>query len=108
MGGGGFLSGDPSSPLDDLLVSFAPRRRPRPVFLPTAVGDSGRAIDAFHEAFARRDCEPEHVALFGIPDRPAARVAAADVVVVSGGTTANLLALWRLHGIDPTAARLLP
>ena len=100
MGGGGFLGGDPSSPLDDLLVSLAPRRRPRTVFLPTAAGDSERAIDAFHEAFARRDCEPEHVTLFGIPDHPAERVAAADVVVVSGGNTANLLALWRLHGID--------
>jgi peptidase E len=100
MGGGGFLGGDPSSPLDDLLVSLAPRRRPRTVFLPTAAGDSERAIDAFHEAFARRDCEPEHVTLFGIPDHPAERVAAADVVVVSGGNTANLLALWRLHEID--------
>jgi dipeptidase E len=100
MGGGGFLAGDPSSPLDDLLVSLAPRRRPRAVFLPTAAGDSERAIDAFHEAFARRDCEPEHVTLFGIPDRPAERVAAAGVVVVSGGNTANLLALWRLHEID--------
>ena len=100
MGGGGFLGGDPSSPLDDQLVSLAPRRRPRTVFLPTAAGDSERAIDAFHEAFARRDCEPEHVTLFGIPDHPAERVAAADVVVVSGGNTANLLALWRLHEID--------
>ena len=100
MGGGGFLGGDPSSPLDDLLVSLAPRRRPRTVFLPTAAGDSERAIDAFHEAFARRGCEPEHVTLFGIPDHPAERVAAADVVVVSGGNTANLLALWRLHEID--------
>ena len=34
------------------------------------------------------------------PDSPAERVAAADVVVVCGGNTANLLALWRLHGID--------
>jgi peptidase E len=100
MGGGGFLAGDPSSPLDDLLVSLAPRRRPRTVFLPTAAGDSERAIDAFHETFARRDCEPEHVTLFGIPDHPAVRVAPADVVVVSGGNTANLLALWRLHEID--------
>ena len=38
--------------------------------------------------------------LFGIPDHPAERVAAADVVVVAGGNTANMLALWRLHGID--------
>lgn len=100
MGGGGFLAGDIDSPLDDLLLSFAPRTRPRVVFLPTASGDADRAVDAFHEAFSRRACEPETVKLFGIPERPAERVAAADVVVVAGGNTANLLALWRLHGID--------
>jgi peptidase E len=100
MGGGGFLAGDRASPLDDLLLSLAPRRRPHVVFLPTAAGDADRTIVDFHEAFGLRECEREHVTLFGIPDRPAARVAAADVVVVSGGNTANMLALWRLHGID--------
>lgn len=99
MGGGGFLSGDRRSPLDDLLLSFAPRSRPHVVFLPTAVGDSERAIDAFHAAFAGRECEAETVRVFGIPDHPAERVAAADVIIVAGGNTANLLALWRLHGI---------
>ena len=100
MGGGGFLAGDLDSPLDDLLLSFAPRPRPHVVFLPTATGDADRVVEAFHTAFARRECDPETVELFGIPDRPAERVAAADVVVVAGGNTANLLALWRLHGID--------
>ena len=100
MGGGGFLTGDLRSPLDDLLLSFSPRPRPRVAFLPTAVGDSVRAIDAFHEAFSPRDCEVDVVTLFGIPDHPAERVASADVLVVAGGNTANLLALWRLHGID--------
>lgn len=100
MGGGGCLAGDRDSPLDDLLLSLAPRRRPRVVFLPTAVGDSERAVGAFQEAFATRACEPETVALFGVPDHPAERVAAADVIFVAGGNTANLLALWRLHGID--------
>ena len=100
MGGGGFLSGDPRSPLDDLLLSFSPRARPRVVFLPTAVGDSEGAIEAFCGAFAQRDCELDTVRVFGIPDHPAERVASADVVVVAGGNTANLLALWRLHRID--------
>jgi dipeptidase E len=100
VGGGGFLAGSPASPLDDLLFSFAPRPRPRVVFLPTAVGDAEWAIESFQQALAGRNCKPEHVGLFGIPDHPAERVATADVVVVSGGNTANLLALWRLHGVD--------
>jgi dipeptidase E len=100
MGGGGFLTGDTRSPLDDLLLSLSPRTRPRVAFLATAVGDADRALVAFHEAFAHRDCDAEAVRLFGIPDRPAERVGAADVIVVAGGNTANMLALWRLHGID--------
>jgi peptidase E len=40
------------------------------------------------------------VTLFGMPERPAERVAAVDVVYVNGGNTANALALWRLHGVD--------
>jgi peptidase E len=54
----------------------------------------------FLDAFRERDCEPEVVTLFGMPERPAERVAAADVVYVNGGNTANALALWRLHGVD--------
>ncbi len=100
MGGGGFLTGDIRSPLDDLLLSLSPRPRPRVIFLATAAGDSERAIDAFHQAFAHRACDAEAVRLFGIPDHPAERVSSADVVVVAGGNTANMLALWRLHGID--------
>lgn len=100
MGGGGFLTGDLASPLDDLLLSLAPVDRPRVVLLPTATGDSEWAIGAFETAFASRHCDPEVVTLFGIPDHPAERVATADVVVVSGGNTANLLVLWRLHRID--------
>ena len=49
-------------------------------------------------------CTRDVVCLFGIPDRPAERVAAADVVVVAGGNTANMLALWRLHHIDEALA----
>ncbi len=66
MGGGGFLTGDIRSPLDDLLLTLSPRSRPHVVFLATAVGDSERAIDAFHAAFAHRDCDAEAVKVFGI------------------------------------------
>ena len=100
MGGGGFLA-DPDSPLDGFLLSLARGpRRPRVSFLPTPSGDSDRAIAAFFEAFSRRDCEPSCLRLFGTPEQPAQALGDADVVYVSGGSTANALALWRLHGID--------
>jgi cyanophycinase-like exopeptidase len=35
-----------------------------------------------------------------MPESPAAHVAAQDVVYVGGGNTANMLAIWRMHGVD--------
>jgi len=100
MGGGGFLAGHHASPLDDLLLGLAGRDRPHVVFLPTATGDADRAVDAFRAAWSSRPCTIDVATTFGIPDRPAERVAAADVVVVAGGNTANMLAVWRVHGVD--------
>ena len=99
MGGGGFMA-DPRSRLDDFLLSLSPAPRPRVCYLPTPSADSDRGIAAFFEAFSRRDCEPSCVRLFGVPDDPAGRLSDVDVVYVSGGNTANALAVWRLHGVD--------
>ncbi|HEU0246345.1 MAG TPA: peptidase E [Gaiellaceae bacterium] len=99
MGGGGFLA-DPSSLLDELIVSLSPTSRPRVCYLPTPAGDSDRSIAAFFEAFSRLDCEPSCLRLFGAPEGPIEHLARQDVIYVSGGNTANALAIWRLHGVD--------
>ncbi|MBA2741985.1 MAG: peptidase E [Actinobacteria bacterium] len=91
---------DPESSLDDLLLSLSDKSRPRVCYLPTPSGDSDRGIAAFFEAFSRRECVPSCLRLFGVPVRPAERLAEQDVVYVSGGNTANALAIWRLHGVD--------
>ncbi|HXG76112.1 MAG TPA: peptidase E [Gaiellaceae bacterium] len=99
MGGGGFLA-EPRSLLDDFLLSLSPAPRPRVCFLPTPAGDADRVVAAFFEAFSARNCEPSVLRLFGVPERPAECLADQDVIYVSGGNTANALALWRLHGVD--------
>jgi len=100
MGGGGFLAGDPLSPLDDLMLELAGVARPHVVFLPTATGDADRSVEAFESAWSPRACTTDVAFTFGVPDQPAAQVAAADVVVVAGGNTANMLAIWRAHRFD--------
>ena len=99
MGGGGFFA-DPESPLDDFLLSLSPAARPRVCFLPTPVGDSERGILAFYEAFSRRECEVSVLKLFGMPEKPAEQLRDKDVIYVSGGNTANALAVWRVQGVD--------
>ena len=43
-----------------------------------------------------------HLTLFPMPNYPDVRahLLAQDIIWVGGGSTANLLALWRLHGLD--------
>jgi len=99
MGGGGFMA-EPDSLLDSFLLSLSDSARPRVCLVPTPSGAGDRGIAAFFEAFAARDCEPSCLRLFGTPERPAEHLASQDVIYVSGGNTANALAIWRLHGID--------
>lgn len=103
MGGGGF-SMEPENPLlDDFLLSLVPDRGrpPRVCFVPTASGDAALYIERFEKAFTTPRAESSVLQLFERqhPDlRPF--VLSQDVVYVGGGNTANLLALWRLHGLD--------
>jgi dipeptidase E len=99
MGGGGFMA-DGRSALDDFLLSLSPSSRPRICLVPTPSGDGDRVIAAFFEAFARRECEPSCLRLFGAPETRGEHLAGQDVIYVSGGNTANALALWRIHGVD--------
>jgi dipeptidase E len=99
IGGGGFMM-ERDSPLDEFLLSLSPAARPRVCFVPTPAGDRSEVIAAFFETFARRECEPSCLRLFGTPEQPTEQLAHQDVIYVSGGNTANALALWRLHGVD--------
>jgi len=101
--GGGARFG-PDARFEDLLLELAGVKRPKLCFVPTAKAHEPERIEGFYAAFAGRDCEPSHLELFGMPEEPAAHVAAQDVVYVGGGDTANLLALWVVHGIN-TALR---
>lgn len=98
--GGGF-SHDSDPLLDDFVLAASGRARPRICFLPTASGDAPGYVERFHTAFGGRDCEPSHLELFHrtVGDLRAF-VLAQDIVYVGGGNTANMLAVWRAHGLD--------
>jgi peptidase E len=108
MGGGGF-SMEPDNPLfDDFVLGLSRRQPARVCFVPTASADAATYIVRFYRAFAGR-CVPTDLTLWNSPSlarQPArtselaAFVAAQDVIYVGGGDTANLLVLWRRHGLD--------
>ena len=101
MGGGGFSDDDPL--LDDYVLDLTGKERPRVCFIPTASGDAASYVERFYAAFTRRSCEPTHLSLFQLPYPAIGDVLRShDVIYVGGGSTANMLAIWRIHGLDET------
>jgi dipeptidase E len=103
MGGGGFTMEPDNTALDDYILSLGGRREPRVCFLPTASGDTEKHIGQFHAAFGGRACEASHLSLFRLGSRPVPirdTILSQDVVYVGGGSMHNMLAIWRVHGLD--------
>jgi peptidase E len=90
-------------PVFDLAVELAGGpARPRITYLGTATGDDPARVAGFYGAFADRDVVASHLSLFPMPTVGdlRAHLLAQDVVWVGGGSVANLLAVWRVHGLD--------
>lgn len=91
-----------AGPLVELALELTGRDRPRICYLGTAAGDSVERTAAFYAAMASTDARPSHLVLFAMPnvDSPRDHLLNQDVIWVGGGSVANLLAVWRLHGLD--------
>ncbi len=121
IGGGGFGSTGRDGALDAYIAELAGGRsdppaaggprsgvrgsgRPRVCLLPTASGDPKEQITKFNATFRRLGCAPSHLALFRLGDEPALELRdhllGQDAIYVGGGSLANLLAIWRAHGVE--------
>ncbi|MFI0349853.1 Type 1 glutamine amidotransferase-like domain-containing protein [Actinomadura sp. 9N407] len=106
IGGGDFVPDDRDGMIPSPLMRYAfdltGQDRPRVCFLATATGDDQARIGRAYAAFARTDAEVSHLALFPMPNIAdiRAHLLAQDLVYVFGGSVANLLAVWRTHGLD--------
>jgi peptidase E len=83
-------------------VSGVQGRRPRLLYLGTAGGDSESSEAQVYGAARVAGFDLTALRLFPMPnvDDIVETVMAVDVVWAGGGSVANLLALWRLHGLD--------
>ena len=82
------------------ILGLTGKERPRILHVPTAVGDSAEGIVGFYERCAGLG-ELAHLRFFPWPPAHLLDLALAqDAISVSGGNTANMLAVWRVHGFD--------
>lgn len=101
MGGGGF-SMEPENPLlDRYVLQVAGKKNAKVCFVPTASGDSVDYIERFLRAFKKHECETSYLSLFKPPSPDLEDyVMDKDIIYVGGGSTRNLIVLWREWGLD--------
>ena len=78
------------------------RPEPRICVLNTAGGDDPRWALHMYERFAGYPARLSHLALFPMPNVPDPEdlLLSQDIIFVGGGSVANMLAVWRVHGFD--------
>jgi peptidase E len=84
--------------LQDFLLARA--RGSKVCYVPTAAAERAEAIVSFYEQWAAKG-ELSHLSFFPWPPADLRGFALRqDLLVISGGNTANMLAIWRVHGFD--------
>ncbi|MHB8341210.1 MAG: Type 1 glutamine amidotransferase-like domain-containing protein [Mycobacteriales bacterium] len=83
-------------------MALTGKEAPKVCLLHTACGDDSRAIALGYAALAGSSARASHLQLFTMPNvaDPRTHLLAQDLIWVGGGSTVNLLALWRAHGLD--------
>lgn len=77
------------------------KERPRLAFVLTASGDDQTYLTRMYSAFRGWSVDVTHLSLFTQPNAdPRELLLGQDVIWVGGGSVANLLAVWRVHGVD--------
>jgi dipeptidase E len=91
--------GAPDAVLDAILA-LAPRQPPRVLYVGTASAEDPEATLRMYGRL-RGKAELSHLEFFPWPPENLRELALGqDVIVVGGGNTANMLAIWRVHAFD--------
>jgi peptidase E len=77
---------------------------PRVCVLNTAAGDDPVGYVRMYARLSQHGARPSHLQLFTMPNvrDPADLLLSQDVIFVGGGSVANMIAVWRVHGLDAT------
>ncbi|HEV8097495.1 MAG TPA: peptidase E, partial [Gaiellaceae bacterium] len=87
-------------PLEDYWLGLTGAERPRVLVVPTAVADNPELTLNLVTQLSDR-AVVSHVSFFPWPPRELRELALGqNAIFVSGGNTANALAIWRVHGFD--------
>jgi peptidase E len=100
--GGDMLQADPRSKHSaKFLIELTGKAKPKVCFLATASGDAQEYIAAFYARYSHDLCEASHLSLFTRTVKDLRSfLLEHDIIYVGGGNTANMFAVWRVHGVE--------
>ena len=86
----------------EYAIKLSGKATPRLCVLNQAVGDDPAYYLRFYDRAANSTAEVRHLSLFPMPnvEDPEDFLLSQDIIFVGGGSVANMLAVWRVHGID--------
>src|SRR5580704_12671668 len=101
----GGISAPADGPLPPIIthaLSLSGATAPRVCVLNTAAGDDPAGYVRMYSRLAQHGARPSHLQLFTMPNvrDPADLLLSQDVIFVGGGSVANMVAVWRVHGLD--------
>jgi peptidase E len=101
--GGGMLMPRDRTPFHvEYAIKLSGKAAPRLCVLNQAVGDDPAYYLRFYDHLANSSAEVRHLSLFPMPnvEDPEDFLLSQDIIFVGGGSVANMVAVWRVHGID--------
>jgi peptidase E len=103
VGGGMFMPPGRAIPLHvSHALELTGRSVPKLCLVNTATGDDPAGLLRFYDRLAPFNVKVSHLALFPMPNvtDPEDLLMSQDVIFVGGGSVANMVAVWRVHGLD--------
>jgi dipeptidase E len=96
------------SSINKIFIDYAARltgkANPKVCFIPTASGDMPQYINQFYSMCEKLDVQPHYLRTFvesgSSPESFEDILLSMDAIVVGGGNTLNMLAIWKAQGID--------
>jgi peptidase E len=101
MGGASFDPAYGALALLRYTLKLSGKKRPKVCLLPTASGENADLIIKFYAASVPLSYVPSHLSLFSPPTADVGGfLLEHDLILVGGGNTKSMLALWREWGLD--------
>lgn len=108
--GGGEVREKSTYKIDQEIVNFTGKKKPKLLFIPTASWDAEGYFLGIKEYFGKLGCKVD--VLYLIKEKPSKKeiekkILDSDIIYVGGGNTLKMMTIWRNFGVDEILKKAL-